>query len=147
YWMAMAFTTPVPREAVEYYDGKVHAGEKEQRPEFKIGRASGRERGEISVGLEFRRVLFRSPPRGRWPSPRRFRGKRWSITTGRFTPVRRSSAPNLRSEERRVGKEGRSRWDWSSDVCSSDLLLEGDGLHPAGSAGSGGVLRREGSRR
>src|SRR3990172_8378499 len=27
-----------------------------------------------------------------------------------------------RSEERRVGEEGRSRWDWSSDVCSSDLI-------------------------
>src|SRR5699024_6464537 len=26
-----------------------------------------------------------------------------------------------RSEERRVGKEGRSKRDWSSDVCSSDL--------------------------
>src|SRR5947207_466228 len=26
-----------------------------------------------------------------------------------------------RSEERRVGKEGRSLCDWSSDVCSSDL--------------------------
>src|SRR5476649_1293443 len=28
-----------------------------------------------------------------------------------------------RSEERRVGKECRSRCDWSSDVCSSDLWL------------------------
>jgi ABC-type transport system substrate-binding protein len=34
YWLAMQFTTPVPREAVEYYDGKKHPGEKEQRPEF-----------------------------------------------------------------------------------------------------------------
>src|ERR671926_142303 len=30
-------------------------------------------------------------------------------------------APAPRSEERRVGKECRSRCDWSSDVCSSDL--------------------------
>src|SRR5476649_657504 len=29
----------------------------------------------------------------------------------------------MRSEERRVGKECRSRCDWSSDVCSSDLTL------------------------
>src|SRR4029453_7957172 len=29
----------------------------------------------------------------------------------------------FRSEERRVGKEGRSLCDWSSDVCSSDLGL------------------------
>src|SRR6202022_4567638 len=28
-----------------------------------------------------------------------------------------------RSEERRVGKECRSRCDWSSAVCSSDLVL------------------------
>src|SRR5476649_2595648 len=31
-----------------------------------------------------------------------------------------------RSEERRVGKECRSLCDWSSDVCSSDLLLLSD---------------------
>src|SRR5215204_2166871 len=31
-------------------------------------------------------------------------------------------APISRSEERRVGKECRSRCDWSSDVCSSDLV-------------------------
>src|SRR5882672_723326 len=30
--------------------------------------------------------------------------------------------PPTRSEERRVGKECRSRCDWSSDVCSSDLM-------------------------
>src|ERR1035437_8419521 len=30
---------------------------------------------------------------------------------------------NMRSEERRVGKEGRYWRDWSSDVCSSDLPL------------------------
>src|SRR5882672_5427782 len=33
-----------------------------------------------------------------------------------------------RSEERRVGKECRSRCDWSSDVCSSDLT-PGQYLH------------------
>src|SRR6476646_8277650 len=31
------------------------------------------------------------------------------------------TASVCRSEERRVGKECRSRCDWSSDVCSSDL--------------------------
>src|SRR5947207_1149373 len=30
----------------------------------------------------------------------------------------------MRSEERRVGKEWRSLCDWSSDVCSSDLLFD-----------------------
>ena len=34
YWLAMPFTTPVPREAVEYYDGTKHAGEEKQRAEF-----------------------------------------------------------------------------------------------------------------
>src|SRR5882672_3232408 len=33
----------------------------------------------------------------------------------------RISESGFRSEERRVGKECRSRCDWSSDVCSSDL--------------------------
>src|SRR5476649_1767837 len=32
-----------------------------------------------------------------------------------------TTALERRSEERRVGKECRSRCDWSSDVCSSDL--------------------------
>src|SRR5947207_511343 len=32
-----------------------------------------------------------------------------------------TEAKRSRSEERRVGKEGRSLCDWSSDVCSSDL--------------------------
>src|SRR5215211_7532440 len=31
---------------------------------------------------------------------------------------------NVRSEERRVGKECRSLCDWSSDVCSSDLTRD-----------------------
>lgn len=39
YWMAMHFTTPVAREAVEYYDGKDHPdgpnGQMRLRPEFK----------------------------------------------------------------------------------------------------------------
>src|SRR5260221_692751 len=35
----------------------------------------------------------------------------------------RSEPTGWRSEERRVGEEGRSLCDWSSDVCSSDLVL------------------------
>src|SRR5260221_323738 len=35
-----------------------------------------------------------------------------------------------RSEERRVGKECRSRCDWSSDVCSSDLITIANPNHP-----------------
>src|ERR1035437_3367416 len=39
---------------------------------------------------------------------------------------------SLRSEERRVGKECRYWRDWSSDVCSSDLLPPGDQLAEQG---------------
>src|SRR5476649_1026148 len=50
----------------------------------------------------------------------------WIITCTSYF----SATDRQRSEERRVGKECRSRCDWSSDVCSSDLAaLEGlDGV-------------------
>jgi len=37
---------------------------------------------------------------------------------------------HARSEERRVGKECRSRRDWSSDVCSSDLRNNARAISP-----------------
>src|SRR5882672_9736269 len=40
----------------------------------------------------------------------------------RFIRPGRTGFCESRSEERRVGKECRSRCDWSSDVCSSDLF-------------------------
>src|SRR5260221_632914 len=45
------------------------------------------------------------------------------IAGGKPLVVVKVSKPgqDMRSEERRVGKECRSRCDWSSDVCSSDL--------------------------
>src|SRR5215204_751247 len=48
------------------------------------------------------------------------------VASTSISPVGRSrfsfpSGRRTRSEERRVGKECRSRCDWSSDVCSSDL--------------------------
>src|SRR5206468_3523597 len=44
-------------------------------------------------------------------------------TDGNILPTHSVSAglDYARSEERRVGKGGRSDRDWSSDVCSSDL--------------------------
>src|SRR5476649_2886350 len=48
-------------------------------------------------------------------------------TAIRCLPYRRAmekAKTSSRSEERRVGKECRSRCDWSSDVCTSDLLWE-----------------------
>src|SRR5690348_2253182 len=43
--------------------------------------------------------------------------------------TRSNTSSLIRSEERRVGKEGRTRWtgDWSADVCSSDLDERTDG--------------------
>src|SRR5476649_2219642 len=56
---------------------------------------------------------------------RRKRGSRHEFSMIRITEIltggANSSKTAPRSEERRVGKECRSRCDWSSDVCSSDL--------------------------
>src|SRR5260221_621916 len=43
------------------------------------------------------------------------------MAQGQTSPAVLTAAMLARSEERRVGKECRSRCDWSSDVCSSDL--------------------------
>src|SRR4030095_16249874 len=40
---------------------------------------------------------------------------------------RHNVLPGIRSEERRVGQEWRSRWDGSSDWCSSDLTCRWSG--------------------
>src|ERR1039457_6561252 len=57
---------------------------------------------EITRGLEFRRVLFRST----WSASARGPSGAYSSSPG----VRDISASISRSEERRVGKECRSRW-------------------------------------
>src|ERR1035441_44376 len=81
-------------------------------------------------GLEFRRVLFRSVL-----EQMLFIDDRQIFE--RDSARQRTAAKGGRSEERRVGEEGRSRWspapynsrrhtrclrDWSSDVFSSDLF-------------------------
>src|SRR5260221_240700 len=78
--------------------------------------------------------MARGPPEFRrqdWGCPRKKRRRGFAKAAGRFHPqcktLRLKRRPirgarnRVRSEERRVGKEGRSRCDWSSDVCSSDL--------------------------
>src|SRR6476646_8713351 len=78
----------------------------------------------MEPGFHQRRLLVRFGGCGR----QRFRGRGTWVRYWRFSA--HSSAllwrdrleAELRSEERRVGKECRSRCDWSSDVCSSDLL-------------------------
>src|ERR1044072_5627072 len=60
------------------------------------------------------------------------------ISTGLYTAefilwaTLKISSTEIRSEERRVGKECRSRCEWSSDVCSSDLA---DGQEEDGQRG------------
>src|SRR3990172_8503153 len=75
----------------------------------------------MSVGLEFSRVLFRSHVED-WTLDHvldfvRTYGKDSETLNAIYVIDEHSH----RSEERRVGKEGRCRWDWSSAVCSSDL--------------------------
>src|SRR3990172_8244263 len=78
-----------------------------------IGRASCRERGEISGGLELRCVFFRSlrhqAPRSAAP-PRTAQAPVQALLDAK---VRDGQLTAERSEERRVGKEGRYRGDWS----------------------------------
>src|SRR5476649_804684 len=70
------------------------------------------------------------PPRTRVRSSKTYERTPTSYTPRapppeRMIAVRRGSLGGRainRSEERRVGKECRSLCDWSSDVCSSDLV-------------------------
>src|ERR1044072_220852 len=87
-------------------------------------RASRRERVEISVGLECGRLLFGSGDRATALRPAG--SARARVAAGVYGGSRGvgPSPPHPRCEERRVGKEWRSRWDWSADVCSSDRETE-----------------------
>src|SRR5438876_89365 len=57
----------------------------------------------------------------------------------RRSSVDDQSPEDKRSEERRVGKEGRWTGDWSSDVCSSDLYT----MRFAEKVGQGAVVAFE----
>src|SRR4029453_9007380 len=71
--------------------------------------------------MEFRRVLFRSGRDERaWNNAALDRVHEVQAGAG-LGRLDLDVAVAERSEERRGGKEGRSRWAWSSDVCSSDL--------------------------
>src|ERR1044072_8319365 len=86
-----------------------------------MGRASCRERVEISVGLESMLLLFRSLLVQL--AARRVRALHRPGIAARDRPGADRARPGLvdRWEERRVGKEWRSRWDWSPCFCSSVL--------------------------
>src|ERR1044072_4681642 len=71
--------------------------------------------------MEFRRVLSRSE-QDRDQGEREARGgERADLQAGSREADGDESGRDQRSEERRVGEEGISRWEWSSDVCSPDL--------------------------
>src|SRR3990172_5238224 len=90
------------------------AGSTARKPSGReIGRASCRGRGEISVGVELRCVLFRSHE---GCDGLRRPGVVWfgeSLPQNALLEAQRESRQAERSEERRVGEEGRSRWEWS----------------------------------
>lgn len=75
FWMAFPFTAPVPREAVEYYDGKVHDGK--QRDLFKfhpVGTGPFRlvewDRGRLIRLVRNERYNAMTFPTGGWPADR-----------------------------------------------------------------------------
>src|SRR5476649_88936 len=70
-------------------------------------------------------------PEGQWPDMLSFLVQRYPAVSEASWRERMARG---RSEERRVGKECRSRCDWSSDVCSSDLLSVAAGGPVAGHA-------------
>src|SRR3990172_8430776 len=76
----------------------------------------------MSGGVEFRRVLFRSSAKQAYPAQRSLFQTNFFIKNSATPSASFRSKRGVRSEERRVGKEGRCRGEWSSDVCSSDLL-------------------------
>jgi ABC-type transport system substrate-binding protein len=81
YWLAMSFTAPVAREAVEYYDGLAHPdgpnGKTVQRPPFRT-HPSGREPSRVAEWVPGQRYrLVRNPnyhtvvfPSDGWPAER-----------------------------------------------------------------------------
>src|SRR5215204_628563 len=73
-----------------------------------------------------RALAVRGPPRGARPWGRHGCGHWLALARATLREVIRARQSRqgqaaVRPEERRVGKECRSRCDWSSDVCSSDL--------------------------
>src|SRR5438034_1402232 len=76
----------------------------------------------IARELEMRRVLIPPAPGVFSAAGLLFSNVEHTQQRSVFQRTSGVEAQRLRSEERRVGKEGRSRCDWSSDVCSSDLI-------------------------
>src|SRR5947209_7928794 len=102
--------------------------EKRETPMIRL-RTPARSEARLAIRARVGPILPATPRKIRSPSSRRIAST---------APVEGSL--NNRSEERRVGKECRSRWglydssrrrhtrywrDWSSDVCFSDLVLAG----------------------
>src|SRR5215211_4480294 len=77
-------------------------------------RASATARGYVAPTTAPTLERPRLPTR---PAPQSFTS--WAVWCQSGRPS--DMVTSWRSEERRVGKECRSRCDWSSDVCSSDL--------------------------
>lgn len=105
YWLAMPFTAPVPREAVEFYDGKSHSGE--IRPQFKfhpVGTGAYR-LAEWSRGRLIR--MERNPHyiASTFPS------SGWSAEEeARFRPLAESPLPFIDEVQYRIVRESIPAW-------------------------------------
>src|SRR5882672_11128525 len=88
------------REQVAHFGYKVHSIEGEERVVIGVVGV-----GDVTACLESVEAMPQVEKVVRISAPYKFVSKEF----------------RQRSEERRVGKECRSRCDWSSDVCSSDL--------------------------
>jgi ABC-type transport system substrate-binding protein len=105
YWLAMPFTAPVPREAVEYYDGKPHGGA--VRPLFRfhpVGTGAFRmvdwSRNRLIRLARFERYQATVFPSEGW-------GRE---SEARFRPLAGQALPFLDEVQFAVIREGSPRW-------------------------------------
>ena len=105
YWFAMPFTAPVPREAVEYYDGKVHDGV--QREQFKF-KAVGT--GPFYLDDWRRKSLIRLVRFGRYNATV-FPSEGWAASDeARFRPLASKPIPFLDELQLPIIRESIPRW-------------------------------------
>ncbi len=146
YWLAMQFTTPVPREAVEYYDGKWHPGEAKQRPEFNwhpvgtgpfmIAEYEQAHRFRLVRNPDYRTTVFPSdgfpPEKAEWL--KQFAGKRLPLIDEIEWPILRETtsmwllARQGYFDGTAVAKDAFGRIVAGKDALSPDLKARGMSL-------------------
>ncbi|MDD2710135.1 MAG: ABC transporter substrate-binding protein [Verrucomicrobiae bacterium] len=105
YWLAMPFTAPVPREAVEYYDGRRHGGE--TRPQFKFHPVGS---GPFRLAEWNRNRLIRLVRHEDYRATV-FPSEGWPIAENRrFQPVAGKPLPLIDEVHFTIIREGIPRW-------------------------------------